>query len=131
MGILTLFLLSVSIFSLPTALAEVLSNAERALRALENTLTAQEIIADPTKAPGAASIIGRIINMAMGLLGLVFFILVVYGGIIWLTAGGNEQKAERAVKILTQSSLGLIIVIAAYIFTNVVVFRIISISTAP
>jgi len=130
MGILTLFLLSVSIGVLPTALAEEPSNAERALGALEKTLETQGIIADPTKAPGAASIIGGIINMAMGLLGLVFFILVVYGGIIWLTSGGNEQKAERAVKILAESSLGLIIVIAAYIFTNVVVFRIISISTS-
>ncbi|MFB6181288.1 MAG: hypothetical protein ABEJ24_00105 [Candidatus Magasanikbacteria bacterium] len=38
---------------------------------------------------------GRVIGVGLSLIGVVFFILVVYGGIVYMTSHGNEEQAKR------------------------------------
>jgi hypothetical protein len=57
---------------------------------------------------------GMTINTALSLLGVVFLVLTVYGGITWMTAEGDETKVEKAKKTITQAVIGLVIVLAAY-----------------
>jgi len=54
------------------------------------------------------------IAAALSLLGIIFVILIVYSGIIWMTAGGNEEQITKAKNTIKQSIIGLVIVIAAY-----------------
>jgi len=56
----------------------------------------------------------RIINIALGILGLVLTILIIYGGFIWMTAAGSEEKVSKAKKILANSTVGIIIIITSY-----------------
>jgi len=71
----------------------------------------------PDKAdPGAT--IGRIIGIALSFVGIIFLILVIYGGFIWMTAGGNEEKVKQAIDLVTQAGIGLAIVLAAYLLTK-------------
>jgi hypothetical protein len=65
-------------------------------------------------APTIESIIGTIISSALGLLGVAFLILTIYGGIMWMTAEGDEAKVEKARKIITDGAIGLIVILAAY-----------------
>ncbi|MDD5527930.1 MAG: hypothetical protein PHO56_03045 [Patescibacteria group bacterium] len=58
--------------------------------------------------------IGMIINTALSLLGVVFLGLIIYGGIMWMTAEGAEERVEKAKGIITNSIIGLVIVLAAY-----------------
>jgi hypothetical protein len=67
------------------------------------------------------SIVGNIIRALMGALGLIFFILVIYGGIMWMTAAGNEEKIKKAKTLLTSAVIGLLIVLSAYAITSYVV----------
>lgn len=62
-------------------------------------------------------IIGNLINVFLGLLGVVFLVLVIYGGFIWMTAGGDESKVERAKQTLIRAVIGLIITLSAYAIT--------------
>ena len=64
-----------------------------------------------------AEIIGAIIGIFLSFLGVIFLILILYGGFIWMTSGGNEIKVIRAKKILTNAIIGLIIVLSAYSIT--------------
>lgn len=57
---------------------------------------------------------GTIINTFLSILGIVFLVLAIYGGFIWMKARGNEKEVERAKNILTDSIIGIIIVFAAY-----------------
>ncbi len=59
-------------------------------------------------------VIALIINALLGFLGILFTILIIYGGFLWMTAAGNDQQIEKARKILTQATIGLLIVILAY-----------------
>lgn len=60
------------------------------------------------------SLLGNILFLALSLLGAIFIIMMVYGGYEWMTAGGNEQKVDKAGEIIRQAIIGLIVVVGAY-----------------
>ncbi len=62
--------------------------------------------------------IGKIINVILSFLGIIFLILIIYGGFLWMTAGGKEEKVSKAIQIFTNASIGLIVVISAYLITR-------------
>ena len=64
------------------------------------------------------SSIGRILGSVIGFTGTIFFVLVVYAGLKWMTAAGNEESVAKAKKILTAAVIGLIIVMSAYAITK-------------
>lgn len=68
-----------------------------------------------------SSLVGRIIYAFLGLLGVIFLVLIVYAGYLYLTAGGEEQKVEEAKKYIKNGIIGLIIVLAAFGITRFVV----------
>jgi len=60
------------------------------------------------------TIISNIITGFLSVLGVVFMVFMVYAGVLWLTAGGDEKKVDKAKNIIKQSIIGIIIVVAAY-----------------
>ncbi|KKQ27552.1 MAG: hypothetical protein US42_C0008G0063 [Candidatus Magasanikbacteria bacterium GW2011_GWC2_37_14] len=56
----------------------------------------------------------RIINTVLGLLGMVSVVIIIYAGFKWMTAGGNEENATSARKILFSAVIGLVIILSAY-----------------
>lgn len=67
------------------------------------------------------NLVGLIINILLSILGVIFVILIVYSGVIWMTSYGNEQKITRAKETIIAAVIGLIIVMAAYAITRFVV----------
>ncbi len=67
------------------------------------------------------TIIGRIISIFLGLLGVVFLILTIYAGVIWMTAGGDDKKVVKAKNILIQATVGIVITLSAYGITTFVI----------
>lgn len=61
--------------------------------------------------------IGYIVNFVLGFAASVFFILIVYAGYLWLTAQGNQEKADHARKIITQAVVGLMVVLFSYLIS--------------
>jgi hypothetical protein len=59
-------------------------------------------------------IISNVIYAVLGLVGIIFFGFIIYGGLIWMTAQGNEEKIKKATDIVMNSLFGLIITLAAY-----------------
>ena len=73
---------------------------------------------------GANSIdagIGQIIQIFLSLVGVIFMIFLFYGGILWMTAAGSEKRIDRAKKIMSQSIVGIIIVLMAYAVSLLIV----------
>lgn len=60
------------------------------------------------------SIIGTVINVFLGLLGVIFLILIIYAGYRWMTAGGNDEQVNSAKRILINATIGLVITLSAY-----------------
>lgn len=74
-------------------------------------------------------LIGNIIRIFLGLLGTIAIVLVLYAGFLWMTAAGNEEKIEKAKKILTNAAIGLAIVLSAYAITSFIISRLLSSSS--
>ena len=67
--------------------------------------------------------IGKIIKIVLGFLGTIFLVLTVYAGVLWMTAGGNEEQITKSLGILKTAVIGLIIIIAAYSITYFVMLN--------
>lgn len=64
--------------------------------------------------------IGKYISIFLSFLGVIFLILMIYGGFLWMTAAGEESKVEDARKIIRNAIIGLVIIISAYGITEFV-----------
>lgn len=69
--------------------------------------------------------VGGAINAALSIIGVVFLVLIVYGGMLWMLSEGDETKVGKARGLIFHSIIGLILVLSAYAITNFVVGAII------
>ena len=83
---------------------------EIALKFLEITAKAAGF-PDPKTIP---EIVGAIINTFLSFLGIIFLCLILYGGFLWMTSVGNEQKIYKAKEVLRNAVIGLIIIMSSY-----------------
>ena len=58
--------------------------------------------------------VGNIIQAVLSLIGVLFLGLLVFGGIKWMTAGGNEDIIKKAKSRIVNAIIGLAIVLFAY-----------------
>ena len=67
-----------------------------------------------------SSTIGEVVGAGLAFIGIVFLILMIYGGWIWMFAQGNEQEVEKAKGLIVAAIIGLLIVLGAYAITSYV-----------
>lgn len=68
----------------------------------------------------------KIIRIALGFLGIIAVGLIIYAGWLWMTAAGDEQKIEKAKKILINAVIGLIIILSAFAIASFILSRLLS-----
>ena len=73
--------------------------------------------------------IASIINVAMGLLGMVVVILILAGGFMWMTAAGNDEKITKAKGLIFGGIIGLAIILSAYAIAQFVVSSLLGATT--
>lgn len=75
------------------------------------------------------TMIGNLINVLLGSLGIVFVLLIVFAGIQYMTAAGDDTKVKKAKTMLTQAVIGMIIVVAAYSISAFVIGQLSAVSS--
>ncbi|MCX7928483.1 MAG: pilin [Patescibacteria group bacterium] len=63
-------------------------------------------------------IVSALILFALVIAALVFFFMLLWGGIEWILAGGDKNKTEEARGRITGALIGLVIVFAAWAIVN-------------
>jgi hypothetical protein len=63
---------------------------------------------------GIETLAGQVITALTSLLGVIFVLLTIYGGFLYMNARGNEEQTKKAKAIITQALIGLVIILAAY-----------------
>jgi len=66
-------------------------------------------------------LIANIINIVLSLLGIVLVVLIIYAGILWMTAGGDKDQVTKAKDHIINAVIGLVIVVAAYALSNFII----------
>ena len=62
-----------------------------------------------------------ILNVVMLVAALLVFAYMIWGGVEWITSGGDKSKAESARNKLTSAIIGLVIIAASYAIITLVV----------
>lgn len=78
------------------------------------------------KAPpsfGPATVAGRIVGYLLAFVGVIFFALMIWGGILWMTARGNTEQVTKAQDLIKSAVIGIAIVFLSYVLTNFVITR--------
>lgn len=83
----------------------------------------------PDPEGGVNQVVINVIQWLLGLLGLVAVIMIIFGGFTWMTAGGNEERIEKAKKILKASIIGLIIILLAWAIVTFIIGRVDTLTT--
>lgn len=68
-----------------------------------------------------SAFIGNIIRTILAATGIVFLVITVYAGVLYMTAAGEEAKIKKAKGMLTSSVIGLVIIVGAYAITFYVI----------
>lgn len=67
--------------------------------------------------PGVNSpeaLIGKVIKAIMGIVGSIALVMFIYGGFVWMMAGGNSQAVDKGKSILMWAAVGLIVIFSSY-----------------
>lgn len=83
--------------------------------AAKNTADAQTALAGK---------IGSAAGIVLSFLGVIFLFYVVYAGIQWMTAGGNEQQVENARERIVRATIGMVIVASAWGISSFIITKI-------
>lgn len=114
-----------------------LFKAKRALAAagtgaalfMYSTLPAMAQLISPTDQPGrlaeatggqgsARELILTFLNFFLGFLGLIAVIMIIYGGVLYVTAAGNQENIDKGKKIIMYAVVGIVIILLAFALVN-------------
>ncbi len=62
----------------------------------------------------------RIINFFLGFLGILAVIMVIYGGVTYVTAAGSDESIGNAKKIILYSLVGIIVILLSFAIVNTI-----------
>ncbi len=70
----------------------------------------------PNPLPGLTlqNAIGGIIRIIIGLVGILFLLVFIYGSVLYMTAGGDPKQVETGKTAIRNATIGLIIVMVSY-----------------
>ena len=75
----------------------------------------------------------QLVNFALWFVGFIFLAVLVYGGFVYLSAGSQDEQAQKGQKIITAAIAGLILIFVSYaiVFTLISKFYLTSVAGNP
>lgn len=116
----SILILSVALMFFLPSIAGAVTYTEEDVRKSEDLLGLKYGAASGLSDADVRYTAGRVINVALSLLGIIFVGLTVYAGFLWMTARGDDDGVKDARQTLTAAVIGLVIVLSAYAISNFV-----------
>jgi len=69
---------------------------------------------DPLNNATVPILVNRIVTAILGIVGALFFVMFLWGGFKYMTAGGEAKKVQDAQKTLVNAVIGLILIGTSY-----------------
>lgn len=69
-------------------------------------------------------LLGKIINVLLGVMGIILVVYIVIAGITYMTAAGDNDKVKKAKAMIQTSVIGIIIIVSAYSIATFVIDQI-------
>lgn len=65
-------------------------------------------------------VVGKVIKKALGVIGSLTLVVFIYGGFLWLTAAGAEDKVKQGTQAMVWAVIGICIIFGAYVILELV-----------
>lgn len=91
------------------------ANVPLEIQAASGCPDAKTDLADPS------TIVGNVIKAVVGVLGLVAIVVIVYGGVQYMTSTGDSGKTKKARETIIYAAVGLVICALAFAITQFVI----------
>src|SRR3989338_2257397 len=85
-----------------------------ALTPINNPLTASTTLLGA----GPGELYARFVFLLSAYAGGLFLIGIIYGGLLWMTSGGEEEKITKGKTIILWCGIGIVVIFSAYLITN-------------
>jgi len=138
LGLVLALSFAMSVFAIPqTASADLCDELSQGTGGFfscgegETTFTAFQGGFDPPSADGydptltqqtnLRDFIVNAVNFGLGFLGLVAVIVVIYGGFLYVTAAGEEEKTTKGKQSIMYAMIGILIILVSYALVNTVI----------
>ncbi|MDD5031688.1 MAG: pilin [Patescibacteria group bacterium] len=72
--------------------------------------------------------VARVIQVALGFLGIIAVVLIIYAGFLWMTSEGSEDKIEKAKSILKNAIIGLVIILSSFGIASFILNRLVEVN---
>lgn len=106
--------------ALYTAISVALAAAPAVVGAQGWTTGKANVAASNLPSDSIYSIIARIMNWLLGILGFIGVIGFVIAGILYLTSAGNEEQIEKAKSAMLYSIVGVIVALIGFVIIKAV-----------
>jgi len=90
---------------------------------LQETANKTVLSSMPISKGAPEDLVAQIVNNVLLFVGTIFFLIILYAGISWMTARGQAEKVNKAKGILETAIIGLIIVAASYAISTFIFSR--------
>ena len=77
-------------------------------------------VENPINADSVPELVNDIVTVILGSVGALALAMFVYGGMLWMTSAGNQQRVQKGKETLIWAVLGLAIIFASYAILNAV-----------
>jgi hypothetical protein len=94
----------------PTAFAGAISSSD-----------SPDVVQELTGGTGSLrELVLRIVNFFLTFLGILAVIMVIYGGVTYVTAAGNDEAVGNAKNIILYALVGIIIILLSFAIVNTI-----------
>lgn len=83
-------------------------------------LSGRVTLPNPLGTTSPEELIGRVIKALLSIVGSLALLMFIYGGILWLTAGGSSEGVKKGQEIIKWSVAGILLIFTAYIILRYV-----------
>jgi hypothetical protein len=104
-------LLALSVFGVDPAYAQLISDTDSPAN-----------IAQATGGQGSfRALANTIVNFFLYFLGFLATVMIIYGGVLYVTSAGNDENVQKAKKILLYAIVGIIVILLSFAIVNTVI----------
>jgi len=75
---------------------------------------------EPAKLSDIETYFENIVKVALEFAGIVLFIMLIIGGVNYITSGGNPQQAEAAKKTITYAIFGIVLLAMSFLILKLI-----------
>lgn len=74
-----------------------------------------------TQVKDAREFVVKVVQYALGFLGLFAVVMIIYGGFLYVSSGGESEGPEKGKKVILYAVIGLLIIMGSYTIVNTVI----------